>query len=400
MKNSQDRKMKIAGIGCCLLDYIYTDVDFSKIDQEKYFSNKQGDGGLLPGKLVFSEDLEIYTGENIASIASNILNDQKPDATNIGGPGIVALIHASQMLYDRDISFSFYGYCGDDSAGKELRSMLDKTSIDSSHYHTVEGNTPRTLVLSDPDYDNGQGERLFINTVGVAGKYLPVSINESFFESDILLFGGTALVPGIHDNLSELLEKGKEHTCVNIVTTVFDFRNESRNPGKPWPLGHSDVSFELIDLLIMDEEEALRISGKATCIEASTFFQMTNVKAFIITRGPEEIIFYSGGGLFQEHQLANMPVLSMQDYRTNSKPSDTTGCGDNFAGGVLSSIASQLEYIEPGEIDIKEACSWGIVSGTYTGLIAGGVEFETRPGEKYHKVKKLYDEYKKLNFRD
>jgi sugar/nucleoside kinase (ribokinase family) len=61
--------------------------------------------------------------------------------------------------------------------------------------------TPSTIVLSDPDFDHGHGERVFINSIGAAWSYLPDNLNDDFFASDVVVFGGTALVPAIHDNL-------------------------------------------------------------------------------------------------------------------------------------------------------------------------------------------------------
>ena len=74
------------------------------------------------------------------------------------------------------------------------------------------------------------------------------------------MFGGTALVPQIHDNLTSILKKAKSRSSITIVNTVFDFRNEKSNPGKNWPMGDSDESYLYIDLLIADKEEALRLT--------------------------------------------------------------------------------------------------------------------------------------------
>ena len=75
--------------------------------------------------------------------------------------------------------------------------------------------------------------------------------------------------------------------------------------------------------------------------------------------------------------------------------SDTTGCGDNFSGGVISSLVTQMISGDREGFDLVEACSWGIASGTYTGLITGGTEFEKQKGEKLEKITRLYKEYKK-----
>lgn len=348
----------------------------------------------MPGNLVFSEDLVRYTGEVLAEIYQKILPGTDSEVVNVGGPCIVALIHASQLLHGQKARFSYFGALGNDLAASKLRELIGRTPVILDHYETLEGATPKTIVLSDPDYNQGHGERAFINTIGVAGKYSPARLDPDFFSADILFFGGTALVPPIHDHLLELLKKGKENACINIVTTVFDFRNENLAPNKKWPMGRSDESFKLIDLLIMDREEALRISGQEQLEDAADFFIRHKTPSFIITSGANDIMSYSDGSFFAPQEAGRMPVLSFHKYRTPGLQCDTTGCGDNFAGGVLFSLLTQMKLGKRGGYDLAEACAWGIVSGSYTGLITGGVEFENRAGEKLEKITRFYQDYK------
>ena len=52
--------IRISGVGCCLMDRIYDNVDFQSEAFRKYLSRKTGDGGLEPGKLTFEEELERF----------------------------------------------------------------------------------------------------------------------------------------------------------------------------------------------------------------------------------------------------------------------------------------------------------------------------------------------------
>ena len=54
--------MRIAGIGCCLLDSVYNGFDIKSDKVQKLMSRKNGDGGLQEGKLVFFEDLLKFSG--------------------------------------------------------------------------------------------------------------------------------------------------------------------------------------------------------------------------------------------------------------------------------------------------------------------------------------------------
>lgn len=87
------------------------------------------------------------------------------------------------------------------------------------------GPTFSTIVLSDPSYADGAGERCFINTIGAAFRFSSEHLPSSFYKSDVVLFGGTALVPTLHDHLDECLSMARKRRALNVVGTVYDFRN-------------------------------------------------------------------------------------------------------------------------------------------------------------------------------
>jgi hypothetical protein len=93
------KPFRISGTGCALVDYLYKPVDFSGTDFIRYLSESRGDGGLAPGKLVFTEEFEKFCGEKYTQIRDRITKNMDPVAINIGGPSIVSLIHAAQMLH-------------------------------------------------------------------------------------------------------------------------------------------------------------------------------------------------------------------------------------------------------------------------------------------------------------
>lgn len=385
--------LKISGTGCALVDYLFKPVSFSSQAILPYLSTKAGDGGLAPGKLVFTEELEIFANERYLPVRDKIVDHQKPVALNIGGPSIVSLIHAAQLLHQLPVEVRFWGCKGNDEGGLFLEEKLRKTPLKIGKYKTGKLYTPFTDVLSDPDFDHGNGERIFVNNIGAAWELLPEDLDESFFDADIVVFGGTALVPAIHDQLTQLLRKAKNKKCITIVNTVYDFRNEKASPDQRWPLGESDESYGLIDMLITDYEEALRLSGEKDIQQAIRFFQNKKVSSLIITNGSKNSYAYSDGRFCKALELTEFPVSKKvtEELKSNIH-GDTTGCGDNFVGGVIASLAMQLQA-EIQLPNLKEACHWGIISGGYTCFYIGGTYFEESPGEKLKKLKPYYDRY-------
>lgn len=389
-------KFRISGIGCALVDYLYKPVDFSASSFLRYKSVSKGDGGLLPGILVFKDELEKFSGEDYFGIRKVLTENRPPVALNIGGPCIVALIHAAQMLTGTVAEVYFYGSKGNDEGADFIDDGLRQTPLKIGKYKRTEQYTPFTDVLYDPAYDHGNGERIFINNIGSAWDLYPEDLDDDFFNSDITVFGATALVPHIHASLLVLLKRSKENGAFTIVTTVYDSLNEKKNADKSWPMGESVDTYRYVDLLVMDMEEALRLSGQSGIEQAFSFFKSVGVGAVVVTHGAKPTHYYAGSPLFVPAE-GTMPVSELVRKKLSEQPEqtgDTTGCGDNFAGGVISSVACQLIENSIGTICIKEAIAFGTVSGGYACFYHGGTFFEQYAGEKKELILPYYDSYK------
>lgn len=388
-----ERKVIVAGVGCCLVDRIYDHIDFSSEAFTSLMSRKPGDGGLWPGKLEFEEEVERFAGRKFAELLPSLTEGRQADKENIGGPCIVALIHAAQLTGDA-AEVRFYGCRGDDEVGSHLHEALSRTPVNLSHYRIEPGaETASTVVLSDPDYDGGHGERTFVNTIGASWHYLPQEPDDDFYRADICVFGGTAIVPPIHEALDTMLAKARQQGALTVVNTVYDSLNERKNPHARWPLGSSDESYRQTDLLIVDKEEALRLSGQADIPGAVQCFMQLGTKAVLVTNGSRDVYLCAAGSPFGELPLTKLPVSEAVTAEImRGHKGDSTGCGDNFAGGVIASLCWQKREGRR-QLDLQDACRWGIVSGGYACFYYGGTFFETRPGEKLQLVEPLYKQY-------
>jgi len=394
----------IHGTGCSLMDYLYVDIDLSSPAILRATSLKPGDGGLSPGKLVFLENLERFLGRPFEELLKEVTEGREPDKANLGGPSVVSLINAAQILGNERYSVAFFGGHGDDATAEQLLDILAKTPLNVAGYRPVEGTTPFTIVFSDPRYDGGHGERTFVNNIGAAWNYGPNDLAGAFFDADILAFGGTALVPKIHDSLTLLAQKGKKAGATIIVNTVYDNRSQAKDPVGRWGLGESEATYAAVDLLIADKEEALRLSGESDVEKALAYFRAKGTGATIITDGSRDIRFYSDGSLFGRTEAGRLPVseaVKADIANPNVRKGDTTGCGDNFAGGLIASVAEQMEAgTRKGKFDLVEACSWAVASGGFTCFHVGGTYLESALGEKRAKIAHYYNLYRKQIGRD
>lgn len=393
MKNN---KFRISGTGCALVDYLYKPVCFTDETFARYMSVKSGDGGLSPGKLVFKDEFDKFSKEDYLAVRELLVKGRPPVTLNVGGPSIVSLIHAAQMLADLPAEVSFSGSKGNDEGAEFIDQQLRKTPLKVANYKVVDSQyTPFTHVLSDPDYDCGHGERIFINNIGAAWEFYPEDIDDDFFESDIVVFGGTALVPHIHQSLLELVKKAKSRNAITVVNTVYDFLNEKNSPEKAWPLGCSVETYDYIDLLIVDMEEALRLSGSESIEEAIAFFEGTGVGAVVVTHGVKDVHYFSRNKLFGTAK-GRKPVSDRVKNALIQHPEtmgDTTGCGDNFVGGIVASIAKQLIGHPERQVDLEQAIALGTVSGGYACFYNGGTFYEEYLGQKNELIEPYYQDY-------
>ena len=378
-------KLSIAGSG--LGDFVYQNVDFSAATFQKYLSVVSGDGGLEPGKLVFTQELEKYSGKSFKEILKDIVGDRSYDTFNVGGPALVSMINASQLLHDADVEVSFYGARGNDDKGKAITNLLHKLPVDLTHYSVLDGETPFTDVLSDPHYEGGKGERTFVNNIGCAGQFDSSYLDEHFWSSDIIVFGATALVPRLHQELTSLLSKAKRRAAFTVVHTVFDFLNEKRSSKEAWPLGETLESLPLIDLLIMDYVEAQRISGQNNFADICRYYKQNGCNALCITNGAKPTYLYSSGKLFEAVEMP-LPICDWisEDFAEHpEKKGDTTGCGDNFAGAVIASIVKQLAN-GTRPLSLPKAAILGTAAGGFACYSIGGTYYEKQRGEKAAKI--------------
>jgi sugar/nucleoside kinase (ribokinase family) len=347
--------------------------------------------------LVFAEDFERFTGKPYDAALAEITGGL-PDSRNLGGPSIVSLAHAAQVLGEA-AEVLYYGARGSGEPGDFVEAALARLPFKERRLTRKEGAEPRTDVLSDPLYDNGHGERTFINLLGAASRFGPGDLDDSFFDAGVIAFGGTALTPLIHDGLTDLLKRAGGRGAVRVVNLVYDFRGETASPGKKWKLGAGDDAYPFIDLLIADKDEALKTSGTFRTEEALRWFLARGTGAAIITDGSRPVRFAAAeGGVFAPAEPCSLPVCEAVNRELADHPErrgDTTGCGDNFAGGVIVSLAEQLAAASGGKADLRECAVQGAVSGGFACFTVGGTFYERRPGEKRGLLAPYLEAYRK-----
>jgi sugar/nucleoside kinase (ribokinase family) len=291
----------------------------------------------------------------------------------------------------------FFAARSGDKTGDLVEKALARLPFHRCRLLLKEGATPRTDVLSDPNYDNGHGERTFINLLGASNNFYPADLSDDFFDADIICFGGTGLVPPIHDGLTELLNRCRKNDAVTVVNLVYDYRSEINAPGKKWKLGINDDAYSSIDVLLADRDEALKTSGCSDTEAAAAWFLAQGTGAVLITEGSRSIRIAAGKGLCLPLEIQSLPVCEEVNRELAEFPErkgDTTGCGDNFAGGIIAGIAEQLALTGRGGIDLREAAVLGTAAGGFACFTVGGTFYESYAGEKRERLEPYIASYR------
>jgi sugar/nucleoside kinase (ribokinase family) len=102
----------------------------------------------------------------------------------------------------------------------------------------------------------------------------------------------------------------------------------------------------------------------------------------------------SDGRLFKQKGSYRFPVSRMVTEEVRKK-GDTTGCGDNFAGGIIESVAIQRKSDMSKPIDLVQAVAQGVAAGGFACSYLGGTFKETFMYEKRDRIRDIREDYLK-----
>ena len=93
-------------------------------------------------------------------------------------------------------------------------------------------------------------------------------------------------------------------------------------------MGDLEKTISMVDLLIINDEEARQLSGEYSLVKAARLIREMGPKILIIKKGEH------GALLFVKDEVFFAPALPLEEVF------DPTGAGDTFAGGFMGYISS------------------------------------------------------------
>ena len=211
---------------------------------------------------------------------------------------------------------------GDDAAGHTVLSELDKYGVAHSQTVVPGANTGVVIVLVD-----ALGERTMFPDSG-ANSGLSLADLPPLDEITAVYLSGYPLVnpksrPGALDILRAVKERGLP--VIFDPSTVGVLLEVGLNQVREW--------LALVDVVILNEEEAHFLSGKNNPIEAA---------AELLKKTPLVVIKRGGNGALA--QARGSAVVQIPAVETEVL--DTTGAGDAFAAGFILAWANDGDLID------------------------------------------------------
>jgi sugar/nucleoside kinase (ribokinase family) len=244
-------------------------------------------------------------------------NDTRTVISTHGG-GAGANVASWLAVLGNDVTM--VGRIGDDAAGSAITSEFDTLGISYGDIVKVGLHTGVVICLVDPS-----GERTMLADNG-ANAGLAISDLPSLDGVDAIYVTGYALLaPASRSGVLAMIH------AINLRNIPIIFDPATVGGMKDVPIEEILSWCTLMDTVIMNEEEAIYLSGSSD-IEAALDFFLEHAPRAIIKRG-------SQGAIGRERRGELVTVIAQA-----TQVVDTTGAGDSFAAGFIDAFRSGSNF--------------------------------------------------------
>lgn len=163
-------------------------------------------------------------------------------------------------------------------------------------------------------YHNDLNSRdTLVTELNVLGEFNPV-LPEAYKKCDFMLLGN--LSPQVQKTVIEQASVRPKLVAMDTMNFWMDIAMDALKE-----------TLQLVDVLIINDEEARQLSGEYSLVRASRIIRQMGPKYLVIKKGEH------GALLFHEDEVFFAPALPLEEVF------DPTGAGDTFAGGFMGYLA-------------------------------------------------------------
>jgi sugar/nucleoside kinase (ribokinase family) len=225
----------------------------------------------------------------------------------IGGAGTYIALASSFFVNDQKI----VAVVGDDFPQSMLDTLRSR-GVDLSGLQIKKGE--KTFFWSGRYHNDMNSRDTLVTELNVLEHFDPI-LPASYQSTQYLMLGN--LSPQVQRTVIERLENRPKLIAMDTMNFWMDIAKDE--------LLHT---LSMIDLLIINDEEARQLSGEYSLLKAARVIRDMGPKYLIIKKGEH------GALLFHGDQIFFAPALPLEEVF------DPTGAGDTFAGGFMGFLAA------------------------------------------------------------
>ena len=229
----------------------------------------------------------------------------------VGGAGTFITLASSFFVKEQGI----ISVVGDDFPASTLENMKAK-GIDILGIQIKAGE--KTFFWSGRYHNDMNSRDTLVTELNVLEHFNPI-VPQAFQGADYLMLGN--LSPQVQRMVIERMEKRPKLIAMDTMNFWMDIA-----------LDELKKTMALVDVLILNDEEARQLSGVYSLVKAAKVIRAMGPQIVIIKKGEH------GALLFHEENMFFAPALPLEDVF------DPTGAGDTFAGGFMGYIAATDDF--------------------------------------------------------
>lgn len=229
----------------------------------------------------------------------------------VGGAGTFIALSSSFFVKDQGL----ISVVGDDFPSETL-DYLNSKGVNTKGVQIKEGE--KTFFWSGKYHNDMNSRDTLVTELNVLGTFDPV-VPAEYQDVDYLMLGN--LSPEVQRTVIERLPNRPKLIAMDTMNFWMDIAMDELKK-----------TMSLVDVLIINDEEARQLSQEYSLVKASKVIRAMGPKFLIIKKGEH------GALLFHNEDIFFAPALPLEDVF------DPTGAGDTFAGGFMGYIAATDDF--------------------------------------------------------
>ena len=225
----------------------------------------------------------------------------------IGGAGTYIALAASFYNNEQNI----VSVVGEDFP-QEMLDQLESRNINLDGLQIKQGE--KTFFWSGKYHNDMNSRDTLVTELNVLEHFDPI-VPQNYQGADYLMLGN--LSPQVQSQVIERLTERPKLIAMDTMNFWMDIAMDDLKK-----------TIGMVDVLIINDEEARQLSGEYSLVKASKVIRAMGPNYLIIKKGEH------GALLFHDDNVFHAPALPLEEVF------DPTGAGDTFAGGFMGYIAS------------------------------------------------------------